>query len=404
MKEKLKNRIKELFDRYYSQHYELINIEFKDNIRHSIFTFKCKTCGQVIKKEGKYLYKSKPVPKHNCYLNKEYNYIITKKELENRLKYLKKNSNKDFKLVNFTKEWFLKNFKTRSKTKIILQCTKHPQYQIKTTINNFLNDSGFFGCKICANEQFREKYKKSLSEIKQDLQKLPKHFKYPDLDWFSKNYQNSYTFFPIYCVKHYYLNSKFNLLKLRNGTNPCPFCSGKLLKYEDFLKRAKKIHYDQYEYLISKYEWYNEYKNKKFKIKIKCKICNSIFEQKIINHLDGYGCPYCSASKGERKIQMYLEKNNIKFEYQKIIKENQKIKFIFDFYIPEYNLAIEYDGEPHYKEIDIYGGKEGLKERQKRDQLKNQYCKENGINLLRIPYWDFEKIEEILEQVLAKNL
>ena len=396
----MEKRITELFNRYYSQNYDLINIKINNSIKNSVFIYKCKNCNQIIEKEGKYLYRNKPVPKHNCHLNPEYNYKITKKEIEDRLLYLKEKYDKDFKLINFTKEWFFQNFKSRSKTKITLQCNIHPDYITKTTINNFLNDSGFFGCKICSTKKLKEKNKLNINNIQEKLNVLSNNFKFPDIKWFEKNYQNSYTKFPVYCTKHFYLNKNFSILRIRNEANPCPFCSGKLLNYEDFLIRSKKIHFDQYEYLISKYDWYVKYTNyKDFKIKIKCKKCNSIFSQKIINHLDGYGCPFCSASKGERKVQYILEKNNINFEYQKIIKENKKIKFIFDFYLPEYNLAIEYDGEPHYQEVKFYGGVKGLKERQDRDKLKNQYCKENNIDLLRIPYWEYNNIEKILNNI-----
>jgi len=397
----MEKRIKELFNRYYSQYYELVNIELNNSIRNSKFIYKCKNCNQMITKEGKYLYRANHMPPHNCYLNLDYNFKVTKKELEQRLIFLKENYDKDFKLIDFTKEWFLKNFKTRSKTKIKLQCNKHPEYVTKTTINNFLNDSGFFGCKICAAEKMQNNYKMNIDKIKENLNKLPTHFKYPNNHWFEKNYKNSNTKFSIYCTKHYFLNKNMSIARIRNNNNPCPFCSNRLINYEDFIERATKIHFNQYNYLISKYDWYNNYTNyKKFKIKIHCKKCDSIFEQKIINHLDGYGCPFCSASKGERKVRYFLEKNNINFEYQKVISKNKKIKFIFDFYLPEQNIAIEYDGEPHYKAVKYYGGEKGLKERQNRDKLKNQYCKENNIKLIRIPYWEFNNIEKILDEKL----
>jgi len=399
----MRKRIIELFNKFYSNNYNLIDIIEKNSIRNSIFIYQCKICNQIIKKEGKYLYRSKPTPKHNCYLNPEYNYQKTKKDLKNRIQFLKENQNKNFKIINFTKEWFLENFESRKKTKIILQCTIHPNYIINTTINNFLNDSGYFGCRICMAENNQEKYKLDTYELKNRLKKLKSWYKFPDIEWFKKNYINSYTKFPVYCTKHYYLNKNFNILKLRNNSSPCPFCSGHKLNYEDFLRKAREIHFNSYEYLISKYNWYNNYINKNnFKIKIKCKKCNSIFEQKIINHLDGYGCPFCSSSKGERKTQKFLEENNINFEYQKIIKRNKKIIFIFDFFIPEKKIVIEYDGEPHYKSIKFYGGEKGLIKRQKKDSQKNKYCKENNINLIRIPYWEFDNIEDILNKKLLK--
>ena len=72
----------------------------------------------------------------------------------------------------------------------------------------------------------------------------------------------------------------------------------------------------------------------------------------------------------------------------------------FDFYLPDYNICIEYDGELHYKSIDFYGGEEELMKQQNRDNIKTQYCKDNNITLIRIPYWDLNNINKILSENL----
>ena len=68
--------------------------------------------------------------------------------------------------------------------------------------------------------------------------------------------------------------------------------------------------------------------------------------------------------------------------------ENCKDKYTlpFDFYLPELNMCIEYDGEHHYKPIKYWGGEEELKKIEKRDNIKNIYCSENNIDLMRIKY------------------
>lgn len=79
----------------------------------------------------------------------------------------------------------------------------------------------------------------------------------------------------------------------------------------------------------------------------------------------------------------------------------------FDFYLPDYNLMIEYDGEHHYKPI-TYGvmsdeqARANLEYRRELDQLKDDYCYRNGIDLLRIPYWEKENIEEIINNHLQR--
>lgn len=70
----------------------------------------------------------------------------------------------------------------------------------------------------------------------------------------------------------------------------------------------------------------------------------------------------------------------------------------FDFYLPEYNICIEYDGEQHNRSVKHFGGDKAFYTRIKHDNIKNEYCKNNGISLLRIPY--FKNIEEELNNFL----
>ena len=84
---------------------------------------------------------------------------------------------------------------------------------------------------------------------------------------------------------------------------------------------------------------------------------------------------------------MYLAKHNILFKRQYRFNECKNIfQLPFDFYLQNYNTCIEYDGEQHYYPIDYFGGEEGLTKRQQNDEIKNNFCKENNIGLLRIKY------------------
>ena len=71
----------------------------------------------------------------------------------------------------------------------------------------------------------------------------------------------------------------------------------------------------------------------------------------------------------------------------------------YDFYLPEHNLLIEYDGEFHYENTSLGND---LKRQKEYDQIKNYYAKSKGIELIRIPYWDFNNIEKILNKILCK--
>lgn len=114
----------------------------------------------------------------------------------------------------------------------------------------------------------------------------------------------------------------------------------------------------------------------------------------IHNNVSGCGR---KSSKGEFKIKNLLEKMNIEYIQEYSFKNcisDKNYLLRFDFYLPDYNCCIEYDGEQHYKSTKGWGGKEGLKTRQQRDSIKNQYCLDNNIKLIRIPYTEYDEINE----------
>ncbi len=122
-------------------------------------------------------------------------------------------------------------------------------------------------------------------------------------------------------------------------------------------------------------------------------------------------CPYCRTSKGETKIIKWLDKNNIKYEQQYSFKNLKLHKYgilKFDFMIPNTNnnifCLIEYDGIQHYKKHLFYNKEKDFKLIQKRDQLKNKYCKNNNIYLLRIPYTEYNNINKILQKEIGNYL
>ena len=90
---------------------------------------------------------------------------------------------------------------------------------------------------------------------------------------------------------------------------------------------------------------------------------------------------------------------NIDFIFQKTFKEcKDKNVLPFDFYISKYNLIIEFDGIQHFKPISKFDGEEGFVTRVLHDAIKNQYCEDNNINILRIPYWDYDNIEKLIKE------
>ena len=109
----------------------------------------------------------------------------------------------------------------------------------------------------------------------------------------------------------------------------------------------------------------------------------------------------CIRSVAEMGVQDYLTANKISFVREKtFVGCEYKYLLRFDFYLPHFNLCIECDGQHHYDVEHVRGGQNELQEIQRRDAIKTKFCKNNGIRLLRIPYFRFSNIEEILgEQV-----
>lgn len=161
---------------------------------------------------------------------------------------------------------------------------------------------------------------------------------------------------------------------------------------EQFINDAQKVHGNTYDYSKSKYV------NKNTDIEIICPKHGS-FWMTPDNHIHGkQGCPQCRKSKLETEIEQWLIKNNIKFIYQCRQKYFPWLKKqSLDFYLPEYNTAIECQGRQHF-EMASFGGKnetmEALKHRKELDENKLNLCTEHGIKLLY--YADKQYNDEII--------
>ena len=177
----------------------------------------------------------------------------------------------------------------------------------------------------------------------------------------------------------------------------CPKCSGLMKKtQEEFISQMKHKHPNIL--VIGKY------KNNREKVKCHCNICNADFFGIPHAMLDGgNGCPICSISKGERAIRNWLVLNNIEFISEHTFKDCKDINVLpFDFYIPSQNVVIEYDGKQHYEPNPYFGGDKGFLYTKNHDSIKNNYCKNRGIKIIRIPYWEFKNIHNILNTELMK--
>lgn len=144
-----------------------------------------------------------------------------------------------------------------------------------------------------------------------------------------------------------------------------------------------------------------KYVGSETKIKIRHETCGFEYEIKPNNFLNGRRCPKCGESRGEKKIFDYLTNKNIDFVRQYRISDcrGKKYPMAFDFAIPDKDIMIEYDGIQHFEPVAIFGGVRGYNETVKRDKIKSNYCVENGIKLVRVPY-TVENLCEFLDSAL----
>ena len=150
-----------------------------------------------------------------------------------------------------------------------------------------------------------------------------------------------------------------------------------------------------------------EYINEKIYVHCHCTICSHNWDASPDNLLRGKGCPVCASSKGEKRIRKWLEEHKVNFVSEYRFNDCRDIRPLpFDFYLKDKILLIEFDGPHHFKEVKWFGKttpeemKEYFEGVKRRDKIKNDYCEEKGIQLLRIPYTDIDKIEEILNEVI----
>lgn len=129
-----------------------------------------------------------------------------------------------------------------------------------------------------------------------------------------------------------------------------------------------------------------DYKSGNIKMNFMCLDCSYPFKATPTGIFQGkWGCPICNLNKWERLIRDLLEENKIIFKRNYFVKLNEK-RYYIDFFIPEKNIAIEYNGRQHYYPVKRYGGEEKFILQQKRDEMIRNYCKDNNIKLIEFKY------------------
>lgn len=277
---------------------------------------------------------------------------------------------------------------------------KYPNepFEIKSFIGT--SKKGEYYCGLCQKTYSLYRMGKLLSE---DRKHLCSHC------WTSSYTQEILDYFPTETLSFKKLEYNENLHK-PTIIYTCKKCDCDTEKpFAEFIKYPTCIHCGQnskrknsktLQLIIPEgFELLEEYTGQYNKVLFRHK-CGFIFKVRPKDLINGHSyCPKCSkkASKGERKIIDLLSGNSIKFIKEKIFDWSDKKRY--DFYLPDYNLIIEYHGRQHYEEVPNFFLP--LKEQQAIDFFKEKVARSKGFDYLVISYKDFDNIEDILVQRLS---
>ncbi|MDR2828338.1 MAG: hypothetical protein LBV51_02835, partial [Acholeplasmatales bacterium] len=208
-------------------------------------------------------------------------------------------------------------------------------------------------------------------------------------DYSKVNYTGTFEKVIIGCKEHGYFEQIAHKHLMGHGCRRCAQLirnnsSRVYFNTEDWVNASKKVHGEIYDYSKSIFTSFTN------KLIITCKN-HGDFEQSANKHLRGHGCPNCKNSLGELKIRKFLLDHNIKFEQQKKFDGCKDVKSLFfDFYINNKNIVIEFQGEQHFRGDTWFDShttkRDTFEKRQKRDQIKKDFCKLHNIELLEILY------------------
>lgn len=314
-------------------------------------------------------------PDHHLYRNQGCPFCLPNKKLT-QTEFLQRMMKLYGNSLIFDKAIYQNNF-----TNVSVICPKHGGFT-KVPSELFIGN----GCVKCSFD-----IKKTAGEtvrISQEdfINNIDKH--YPKRFSFVKSvFRGIMEPFIITCYKHgdILVNQARNIVRFE----PCAECE-QILKQNNFIKRAKEIHGDKYDYSKVIYNLCHK------KVIIICKK-HGDFLMKPNSHLNRNGCPECRISKGENIISQFLTNHNIDFGKEKKFKDcKDKSLLRFDFYLPDFNTCIEFDGYWHFHPYKHDSKR--LENIQRRDRIKNIYCRENHIPLIRIS--NLKLIEQTLTSIL----
>lgn len=277
-----------------------------------------------------------------------------------------------------------------SHTNIEMYCDIHNETFLQAPTNAL---SGKLGCPICAALRRGRSRRKSNDQFLQEVA-----VRHPNLivnsEYISSEVKVNCTCRVCGHISDYYP------VTLTHGSGGCFVCGNRKIS------QALTMSEDEF---ISMLKLVNDsifvidgYTNASNHVNVRCAICDYEWSPVAKSLLQGVGCPQCASSHGERIIRNYLNRYNVVYTPQKTFDNLIGLGnglLSYDFYLPEYNLLIEYQGEYHDGTAQIQTIEE-FKKQQEHDKRKREYAKIHNFKMLEIWYWDFDNIEEILNNTL----
>lgn len=284
-----------------------------------------------------------------------------------------------------------KNNKTKVEF-IHLSCYNH----FKMRPDNFLNGSR---CPVCAS-----KHRSKLKAMTND--EFVKRVK--------STWGNEYTLLSEYVNSDTPIKVKHNNCGNIYMTRPTDFLRGHGCLKCSYVERSPKIGVNQRtplsevkksikdilgdQYVVLTKD--SDYRGNRQHISIKHLVCGTVYKARYSDIQCGHtGCPYCNSPKGELIISKILNSLNINYEAQKTFDDLKDKSYLsYDFYIPDQNILIEYQGLQHYKPVKHFGGENQFKLQQQHDKFKSEYAKSHNYKLIAVPYTEdtFSKIKQYL--------
>lgn len=272
---------------------------------------------------------------------------------------------------------YLKVVYINNKIKVCINCKTHGDFW--QTPKDHLSGSG---CQKCA-----ALLRKPIHMTKEEFIAKAIQIHGDKYDYSQVVYINSHTKVKIICPIHGVFKQRPSNHIGKHGYG-CRKCGDERLRepYQNVIKKAEAIHGGWYKYLGIVYT------TKTTMLRIVCPIHGEFMQAKK-DHLDGHGCKLCAESLGETKISLILNKLNIRYQREYALDNS---RYRYDFYLPDLNILIEYDGMHHFKAVPTWGGASRLSKDNFRDIAKNELAISKNKLLIRIPYTKYNDLENYI--------